>query len=295
MLSVLALLSSHVWANPKEAQVERAQDLVLKARQSASKGEYKESIRLFEEANDVISTPDNIFAIASIYERIEGSCQQAVSSWQRFLRACQGCSLLERGRRRAEILNAQCRVKLTIDSKPVGAKVTFDGELKGNTPLNVQTFAGQHRFSLELKGYHPIQHSIFLLKGSKTEVKSVSLTPLTSAALAPEANASPTPHILAKDTTPTVPSTSTARHDTKSQSNLASWVLIGTGVALTGLGVWSYLSARAEVDDINNASSLQSLNTAQQDSSYQLREGFGYVGMTVGLGLSTYGLVRFSF
>ena len=33
----------------------------------------QESIRLFEEANDLVSAPDNIFAIASIYERIEGS------------------------------------------------------------------------------------------------------------------------------------------------------------------------------------------------------------------------------
>ena len=266
----------------------KARELVSSAKAAASRGEYQESIRLFEEANDLFSSADNIYAIASIYERIEGACSEALNAWDRFLSACQDCSLQERGSMRADKLRKDCTVELTIDSRPIGAQVTFDGEPRGLSPITLKAIAGRHKLTLKLKGYHPVQNTLFLLKGSKTEVKSIPLSPLTQLQPAP------------RETVPPVPTTTSqiedqALSDQSSDSDLVSWSLIGAGALITGLGLWSYLSARAEVQEIDKAMTTEELNSRSTNSSYQLKEGLGYVGLGVGVGLSAFGVIRMTF
>lgn len=298
-MMITPFVSQEVNAEPTEAQIERAQDLILSARKSAAKGEYREAIRSFEEANDLVGSPDNLFAIASIYERIEGACEQSVNSWGRFLKVCDQCSLRQRGERRAQLLNAQCKVKLTVDSRPVGARVSLNGEERGLTPITIEMFAGKHRLNLSLSGYHPVQRSIFLLKGSKTEMTSVTMSPSTLQAPLSTAAAQVTRTPPPKETKPTasLSTSSSATLPSKERRGISGtdWAIIGTGAALTALGAWSYLSARAEVEEINSAQSVRALNEAQRDSSYQLKEGIGYIGMGVGVGLSAYGILRVRF
>lgn len=287
----------------EEEKVERVQQLVVQARAAAAKGEYRESIRLFEEANDLFSSADNIFAIASVYERIEGACAEAVNAWDRFLSACQECSLKSRGEERAQRLKEQCTIQLTVDTKPVGAEITLDGEPQGKTPRTFTAFAGRHKLALSLEGYHPEQKSLFLLKGSKTELISTQLTLLTSkqglsAATSPSTTSPST--LTTPLSSPSASGTLQALAPPEdlpqaSSGNALTYGLIGAGVLMTGLGVWSYLSARSEVSEINQAESVDELNQANANSSYQLKEGLGYVGMGVGLGLSAYGIVRLTF
>ena len=297
-------------ADDRQAQsLERAQELVVKARTAASRGSYRESIKLFEAAQDILPAPDNLFAIASIYERIEGACQQALEAWARFETLCIDCTLRAKGLGRLKSLETQCAVKLTIDSTPTGALVTLDGESKGATPITIPSVAGRHTLTLHLEGYHPVKEALILLKGSQVDVKSVVLNPLqktldmgtitkTDSRIERGQNgrANPMPSADLASSAKTSLYAPMAESDMGQRKNhTPAIIMLTSGVILTALGAWSYLSARDEADAINRASSPLELERASSASNIATKETLGYVGMGLGLGLSAFGAIKFSF
>ena len=64
---------------------------------------------------------------------------------------------------------------------------------------------------------------------------------------------------------------------------------------ITAIGVAGVFLGHFEVEALNNASSDQEFASLERDSSYRLKQGMGYTGIGVGLGLLTYGLFRLEF
>ena len=292
----------------REAEsLERAQELVVQAREAASRGAYQESIKLFKAAQDLLPSPDNLFAIASIFERIEGACQQALEAWDRFEKICADCTLRDKGLERIMSLKSQCSVKLTIDSKPIGAQVTFDGEGRGVTPITIPSVAGRHTLTLHLEGFHPVKESIILLKGSQVDVKSVVLNPLEKRnETASPVSSSPTAlkdQALINQGEGGTPQQSNRSlyapiEDLQARQNkdhTAAIVMVSSGVLLSALGVWSYLSAVEEANEINRAKTSSELEAASQNSNVATKEALGYAGLGLGVGLGAFGIIKLTF
>lgn len=306
LLTILCLFpfGLHAETLTEAEKIERAQTLVIEARAAATKGEHQISIKKFEAANDLMTSPDNLFAIASIYERIEGACEKALNAWQRFETLCRDCSLKQKGQSRRNILKKQCSVNLTVDSKPIGATLIFDGVEKGKTPLTFGTLAGRHTLTLHLDKHHSTKENIILLKGSISDLKSINLTPLIKNKPLATNQAKPASALVNQVPQQTLAASQPSKvnlspiitHEDlyRKKTKTTAWILLGAGALVTSLGIWSYLSASSDIDQINQATEVKSLESASQ-SNYQLKEAFGYIGMGVGIGLSSWGLIKFNF
>ncbi len=66
---------------------------------------------------------------------------------------------------------------LVVVSSPAGAQVTFDGEILGVTPLEVQVDAGQHDIRVEKPGYIAARERVAFVDGV-TESLNLELVPL---------------------------------------------------------------------------------------------------------------------
>ena len=287
-ISLITLTSvSGVYADSEE-QVERVQELVAQARQSLRQGDLKEAIRFYEEANREIPTPDYLFAIASLHGRIEGHCMETMRSWEIFLRECKACPRRAKGLKKLELHQKLCKVVINIKSSPSGAEISFDDQLIGQTPLSFHTVAGKHRLKWTLNGYHPHSSEVILLKGGGLAVKEAKLIPL---------NQSKAKESLASSTPPQ-PSSSevlTASVVKSEREHQPEWPLLITGGVIASLGVAGVILAHSDIDEMNNASSAAEFAKLERSSTYQLKQGLGYTGIGIGVGLISYSLLQFKF
>jgi tetratricopeptide (TPR) repeat protein len=74
---------------------------------------------------------------------------------------------------RAEAESAQ-HGALDVDSRPPGARVTVDGEVKGNSPIHAEVPSGKHLLRIERAGFHP-HAELVEIPPRKTAQRSVSL------------------------------------------------------------------------------------------------------------------------
>ncbi len=92
-------------------------------------------------------------------------------------------------------LRNSMQARLTIDSDPPGAQVTFDGERRGLTPLMLnEVLAGVHALRLDLSGFQPSWESFRTAGGDyRVTRKLVSLTGAPTPMNAPLVLESPVP------------------------------------------------------------------------------------------------------
>jgi len=72
-------------------------------------------------------------------------------------------------------------VAVDLRTKPAGATVLFDGEVKGVTPVTLDAVpVGSHTVRFELKGYDPVDHNVDIpAEAKEAQVVDVALKPMT--------------------------------------------------------------------------------------------------------------------
>ena len=288
IISVLVVCSSlsTVYAN-QEDKMTKAQELVAKARVSLRSGQLKKAIKLFKQAHKYVPTSDYLFAIASIHSRIEGNCLQTIDAWEQFLRSCPDCSRKSKGEKQIKFHKKYCQVTINVDSDPSGADVTFDDLFIGKTPISFRTIAGKHFIKWTLDNHHPYESEVILLKGRDLAVKRATLIPINTVPkdpLIPEMGIKPAKELKATSTV-----------TSSSNDGQRELIFMSTGGVLTVLGVVSLALAHSEIDALNNAGSPEEYQRLEIGSNYGLKQGLGYASIGVGLGLLSYGLLKFEF
>ncbi|MGM0526714.1 MAG: SUMF1/EgtB/PvdO family nonheme iron enzyme [Pseudomonadota bacterium] len=66
---------------------------------------------------------------------------------------------------------------LTIASTPAGAQVSIDGELLGNTPLNIERAGGEYQVEVSLEGYEPVTDSVRITQRRPDPDRNYQLQP----------------------------------------------------------------------------------------------------------------------
>lgn len=289
-LMVCSSLST-VYAN-QEDKMTKAQELVAKARVSLRSGQLKKAIKLFKQAHKYVPTSDYLFAIASIHSRIEGNCLQTIDAWEQFLRSCPDCSRKSKGEKQIKFHKKYCQVTINVDSDPSGADVTFDDLFIGKTPISFRTIAGKHFIKWTLDKHHPYESEVILLKGRELAVKRATLIPINAVPkdpLIPEMGTKPAPAKPVQELKATSTSSSSANDGQR------ELIFMSTGGALTVLGIVSLALAHSEIDALNNAGSPEEYQRLEIGSNYALKQGLGYTSIGLGLGLLSYGLLKFEF
>ena len=291
VISLIALALT-IFATPHFAhastdeEMNKAQELVAKARESLRQGQLSRAVAFFEAANQRVPTSDYLFAIASIHSRIEGHCIKTIKAGERFLNDCSSCSRRTKGLNQLEVHKKLCKVMINVKSTPSGAEVTFDGQRIGTTPVSLPTIAGKHQLTWTLKDHHPHESEVVLLKGNDLVVKHVKLIPVSLQAKTPQRAALP----------PKSTDLALKREAIKSRpEGQYKWALVAASGIITSLGVVSVLLAHSEVGDLNNAGNDAEFERLERNANYPLKQGLGYAGVGIGLGLLSYSLLRYEF
>lgn len=69
---------------------------------------------------------------------------------------------------------------LRVSSEPIGATLSVDGDVVGQTPLTIELDAGEHRLTAAYPAHEPMRHRIFVRAGEPEAVR-LSLVPQTPA------------------------------------------------------------------------------------------------------------------
>jgi hypothetical protein len=165
--------------------IRNAQSLILEAKKAADIGDYLVAIEKYRKANDIVPSPDNLYAIAILEERIEGGCKDAIQTWQRFIQECTDCILRDKGKKKYDVLKKNCSVDVVIDSNPQGANIYLDQQLVGITPLYKTLIAGKYELMIQYPEYERYLEEIIFLKGESNKTKIISLEKKSSGFINP--------------------------------------------------------------------------------------------------------------
>jgi len=113
-----------------------AQDLAFEAQLSAEKSDFVRSIELYKKAYERYPDQEFLFAVASLYRRIEGSCELELSSWERFFAECKTCSRLANAQERRAEVGQRCMASLAVRCEP-RAQVVLNGDPRGLSPQTI--------------------------------------------------------------------------------------------------------------------------------------------------------------
>ena len=161
--------------SPEESdRIARAQELYDRATALYTEGNYPEAVIYYEQALELIKSPDIQYNIAKCYEKM-AQYPKARAAYQAYLALFE-----EQNGREApdkadveatvrEILRKEDRpVRLTVTSDPPGANVYIGGRdrLVGQTPYEAELKPGVYPVIVELEGYEDEQKTVVLERGA---------------------------------------------------------------------------------------------------------------------------------
>jgi tetratricopeptide (TPR) repeat protein len=181
---------------------EKARLLGKTATMLARDGKYAEAAALYEQAYAVDPDAILLFNLGVVLEK-QGDLPRARDFLQRYLDAEKDPKLKEKGALRlAKVLAKLGRVRVEVDV--VGAGVSIDGTLRGETPLApVDLAEGRHRVVVSHVGYEAVEREVEVRGGVETPL-NVTLVPAPPplppvAVVAPDPSLAPPPAVPVDD------------------------------------------------------------------------------------------------
>ncbi len=245
----VGLFVSHAHAEqdpkgPTDAQREEAKNRYQEGAAAYRKGQFKDAVDLFLEADRLAPSAALSFNIARAYEKL-GDASNALRWYRDYLRrdpeASDRATVEQIVHKLEEKLKSKGVMQLTVLSQPKGATVVVDDRPVGVTPWTGDLAPGKHVVALRQRGFADTERQIEL-SAEHAQDLSVRLVP------APES--------VAKPATP-VPEKSSVARSPKPQADTGSreapgvgpltWVTLGASVgALGAAGVFEWLRRDAE-------------------------------------------------
>lgn len=203
VLFISILTSSLAFGDEK---LNQAQELAFQAQLAIDEGKFIQSIKLYQKAYQLHADQEFLFAIASLYRRVDESCTEELNSWKHFFDQCLNCSRYDEALKRREQAYNRCFARLKVSCQPI-ASVFINGLLKGRSPQEI---------SMLTPGKYEVQCSEHESKASQTvELKAAQVQEVRLTLLVPMNKG------LTKQT--------------------VGWGLTGGGVATLGVGLYFLL------------------------------------------------------
>jgi len=230
-----------------------AQDLAFEAQLSAEKSNFEKSIELYKKAYERYPDQEFLFAVASLYRRVKGSCERELSSWERFFAECKTCSLVAKAQERRAEVKQRCLATLEIGCEPRG-EVFVQSAPRGRSPQTV-TELRPGSYLVECRGRTRVKETVVLAASERKTLKlkekivAAPVTPPSSARIgastAPtNSKNKPAARLLLKRAQP------------QASSHIYEWSLAAGG--LTTMGVAMYLLLHQLPQELDERDQLES-------------------------------------
>lgn len=159
-LLIIVFLSSPFLSIPNEAGAEKsaadiqyAQEMILKGQSLLKKKQYRAAISYFERSQARVPEVNNLFMIGAIYTKLK-DCPQALNYWSEAQKLCGRCALSEKLDTAIIKHTSPCSVDISVQSLP-RAQVNIDGKFLGDTPYLGRVLHGSHQVTLSSVGHQP--------------------------------------------------------------------------------------------------------------------------------------------
>ena len=143
LMLLLQLNSPTVFAESKRTANARA--WVQRGEIALKDGHLREALLAFESAERYQSSINHKMMIAKVYEAMPeaGACLRAINTWRSVLSTLKAekSALVPKAETKIKKLIAKCTRKISVITKPTGAKVWIDDELVGFSPLLIEVSA----------------------------------------------------------------------------------------------------------------------------------------------------------
>jgi hypothetical protein len=206
-------------------------------------GKYAEGIDELERAYQIVPHPTFLFNIAVTYDQW-GHCRDSIEAFERFFHACDGCKLEETAKQRRADVNHRCEVTLSITTRPSGAQLIIDGEVRGRSPLEMRVLPGAHELVASLDDHETTQQPFVLEEGKPASIV-LSLRPIAATSTSVP---SPPPPIIVVTPPPTAA-------ETRIYETWWFWTIVGA-LALGIAGTTAYLATRDGTPEVEPPSNI---------------------------------------
>ncbi len=229
-------------APPTDEEV--AFELITRANAHWKAQEYQESLPLYERAYTLTDSPDVLYRIGQVYERLE-RYDRARKTYETYLARVPDNPYAGRIRtkiRQLEQIETPIQpATLTVATTPQGATVLINGEpLEDPSPVTKEFEPGTYRISVRLEGYNR-SFRIAELREGEAETVSIEMVPLEPER--PEPEPEPEQEAPSEKNTPPPKRPPTFEElrvvDTSAPTGVRvlAWIMVapGTGMLIVGL------------------------------------------------------------
>lgn len=152
--SILTLLCILGFATTSFAQNEDLAKVEFKEGfKELQKKHYKAALEHYETSYRESPRPRTLFNIALCHEGM-GNWDQAIAKFQEFIQQAEArdATFLAEAREKLNALHSRTGALVHVTSRPTGAAVIVDNQVRGHTPLRVHLASGQHILKVRKRG-----------------------------------------------------------------------------------------------------------------------------------------------
>lgn len=142
--------------------------------------DYLKAIGHYKNAYRLIPDDQTLHQIASAYDLLPNSCEEALQAWKKLDQSCQSCVLKSKIQDGFEKAKARCYVRVKIATPSPGANVIINGKSYGETPLSIQLPTSKYNIEIKQANQSLYNGELELEEGSKE--KSLTLNQLNGQA-----------------------------------------------------------------------------------------------------------------
>lgn len=164
---------------PTKKQRDGARKAYAEGEKAYNSGKYDAAYEAFQKANEFIHSPQADYWIAKSLDA-QNKTEEAIAAYETFVNEPSATSAsdqkMDDAKARLEALKASLVAEVAVETDPMLATVTVDGETQqGEGPMTLKLTPGKHHITVSASGYTPKEVDIDV-KGGEHLKQSISLT-----------------------------------------------------------------------------------------------------------------------
>ena len=150
----------------KKEKTQKAKDARYQAKAAYKEENYEMAIELYQEAEDLSTSPATTYVLARCYEKLE-KFKEAYEYYEEYVASGHNKNMDKAQEAIAAIEEMPVLIKLTTEPDDPNCYVDGKEELIIKTPTDIEVMPGTHEVQLEKPGYKPFKREITIAPGDE--------------------------------------------------------------------------------------------------------------------------------
>ncbi|MFH1437970.1 MAG: PEGA domain-containing protein [Pseudomonadota bacterium] len=155
----------------KKEKNQKAKDIRYQARSAYKEGNYETAIELYEEAEELSSSPATTYVLARCYEKLE-KFKEAYEYYKEYVASGDEKNLDKAKEAMAAIEKMPVLINLTTEPADPDCHVDGKEEFIIRTPTEIKVMPGTHEVLLEKPGYKPFNRKLTIAPGEVVSLEA---------------------------------------------------------------------------------------------------------------------------